>query len=43
MPSVSAKISRLARTRPLLALVVAVLTVELVGGRCAFTAQGLTE
>ncbi|TQQ83100.1 tryptophan-rich sensory protein [Halonotius terrestris] len=44
MPSRSAKISRLARTRPLLALVVAILTVELVGVSGAlFTAQGLTE
>ncbi|RAW43929.1 tryptophan-rich sensory protein [Halorubrum sp. 48-1-W] len=44
MPSFRAKTSQFARTRPLLALAVAILTVEIVGASGAiFTAQGLSE
>lgn len=44
MPSVRAKTSQFARTRPRLALAVAILTVEIVGASGAiFTAQGLSE
>jgi tryptophan-rich sensory protein len=44
MPSIRAKIRQLARTRPLFALALAVLTVEVVGASGAiFTAQGLGE
>lgn len=44
MPSVKTKIRQLARTRPLLALGLAVLTVEVVGASGALlTAQGLGE
>lgn len=44
MPSFRAKTSQLARTRPLLALGLAILTVEIVGASGAiFTAQGLSE
>ncbi|MFC5277172.1 TspO/MBR family protein [Halorubrum rubrum] len=44
MPSYGAKASQLARTRPLLALALAILTVEIIGASGAiFTVQGLSE
>jgi tryptophan-rich sensory protein len=44
MPSFRAKTRQLARTRPFLALAVAILTVEIIGASGAiFTAQGLSE
>jgi tryptophan-rich sensory protein len=44
MPSYRGKASQLARTRPLLALALAILTVEIIGASGAiFTVQGLSE